>query len=294
MQITFLGTGGGRVNLIKQLRGTGGFLISGSANIYVDPGPGALLSSIKYGIDLATVNALVITHNHIDHMNDAALVIEAMTGYAMDKKGMLFASKFSLEGGGNFDRALSRYHLSLIPEKYLLESGKTLKIKQKKKDGSLAEFELEGIKTKHDETSAFGFKLRMDGKVIGYTSDTEFFADLPELWKGCDILIVNNLKPMHDGIPDHLASEDTVKILKVAQPKLAILSHIGMKLIKEGPEFEAERITSESGVHTIAARDGMIIDCKSLAFSMALEKKQRSAKPDSGTISKLSDFEADA
>lgn len=40
MKILFLGTGGGRINVVKQFRSTAGFLIDGSMKIYVDPGPG--------------------------------------------------------------------------------------------------------------------------------------------------------------------------------------------------------------------------------------------------------------
>ncbi|PIN82903.1 hypothetical protein COV61_04630, partial [Candidatus Micrarchaeota archaeon CG11_big_fil_rev_8_21_14_0_20_47_5] len=72
-------------------------------------------------------------------------------------------------------------------------------------------------------------------------------------------LVVNNLKPMHDGIPDHLASEDTIKILKAAKPKLCVLNHLGMKFFRVPAEVDAQRISEESGVKTIAPKDGMII-----------------------------------
>ena len=72
MEIVFLGTGGGRINLIKQARATGGFRInSANTSIHVDPGPGALITSVKYREDPLKLNAVIVTHAHVDHSNDS-------------------------------------------------------------------------------------------------------------------------------------------------------------------------------------------------------------------------------
>ena len=84
MEIVFLGTGGGRFVLVKQLRWTGGFRInSPSANIHVDPGPGALTHSHSLKQDPLKLDAIIVTHYHIDHCSDAAVLIEGMTDYAI-------------------------------------------------------------------------------------------------------------------------------------------------------------------------------------------------------------------
>ncbi|MFH1448677.1 MAG: MBL fold metallo-hydrolase [Candidatus Micrarchaeota archaeon] len=248
MQIVFLGTGGGRMNLIKQFRGTGGFRINTTMNIHVDPGPGALLASRQYKQDPTKIGLLFVSHVHIDHSNDANLMIEAMTDYALKKKGILLGSKSVIKGTRGFDPSISRYHLKKLAKNVILKPG--------------SKFNSKGIgitatKTKHDDKSTIGFILEAEGKRIGYTSDTEYFKELGKMYVGCDYLIVNNLKPKLDGIPDHLSSEDTIKILKDAQPNKAILSHLGVKFMDRPAEDEANMIEQESGVRTIAARDGM-------------------------------------
>ena len=127
--------------------------------------------------------------------------------------------------------------------------GERKKIKTKN-----GEFEIEFIKTKHDEKSCFGFKLWIDGAVIGYTSDTEYYEGIAESYRGCDYLILNCLKPVHDQYNGHMAVVDIIEILKVAKPKLAILSHMGMKMIPVADK-EAKKIQAATGIRTVAAQD---------------------------------------
>ncbi len=252
MELRFLGTGGGRVNLIKQWRSTGGFRInSRSANIHVDPGPGALLQSIKYNEDPTKLDCVIVTHSHVDHCNDAALLIEAMTDYALKQKGIFIGSDYTINGEPNGDRMISKYHLSKPAFVYAPKKNERKKFTTKN-----GEFELEFIKTKHDELTAFGFKLFIDRAVIGYTGDTEYSNELSKKFSGCDYLIINCLKPIKDGIPDHLKTSDVINIIKVAKPKVAILSHMGASFLRAGPESEANKISKATSVNCIAAKDG--------------------------------------
>jgi ribonuclease BN (tRNA processing enzyme) len=254
MEIIFLGTGGGRVNLVKQIRWTGGFRInSKSANIHVDPGPGALVHSSELKQDPTNLDVVIVTHYHIDHCSDAPALMEAMSGYALKKKGIFIGSKYTVEGDDKDDRSISKYHLSTPQVVYSAKIGERKKFTTKK-----GEFEIEICPTKHDDPTGFGFKLYLDGSVIGCTSDTEFIPEICEAYKGCDYLIINCLKPTSDGIPDHLKTEDVIRIVKIAKPKLAILTHMGMTFIRAGPESEARKIEEATGVRCIAARDGQV------------------------------------
>lgn len=253
MEIVFLGTGGGRVNLIRQIRKTGGFRInSESVNLHVDPGPGALLSSVNLRQDPLKLDAIIVTHSHVDHCNDANLMIEGMSRFALEKKGILIASRNSLEGE---DHPITRYHQSHATEVYSAKYGERKKFRTRK-----GEFEIEIIEVKHDESTAFGFKLFINNKVIGHTSDTNWFDDLGTRFTGCDLLIINCLKPYADGIPDHLETSDVIKLLKVTKPKKAVITHFGLKMIRADPGLEAKKIEYETEVETIAAEDEMRVE----------------------------------
>jgi phosphoribosyl 1,2-cyclic phosphodiesterase len=250
LEIIFCGTGGARFVVLKQLRATGGFIVKGKANIYFDPGPGALLRSLKLKQNLWKLDAVAISHAHIDHSNDSNLIIEAMTNGGQRKRGVLIASNSALEGNERFDRVVSAYHQNMVERKHIVKPGDKLSIKG---------VEIEATPTKHEDESGVGFKLTSDGRTIGYTGDTDYLPAFGKVFSGCDYLILNNLKPVGCHYPGHLDSELSIRILKEAKPKKAIIQHFGMGMLRAGPEAEARLIERKSGVETIAARDGMIV-----------------------------------
>ena len=249
MEVIFLGTGGGRINLIKQFRSTGGqWIMSNDLNILVDPGPGSLLQAKKYGLDPLKLDAIIVTHYHVDHCSDSDVMIEAMTNYALNKKGIFIGSEYTIEGDKNGDTGVTKYHLSKVEKVVVAKYGAKEKFEK---------FGIEFLELRHDEPTAFGFKLYIDGKVLGLICDTEYFEELGELYKDCDLLLVSCLKPKKDNIPDHLKTDDVIRILQKAKPKKTVIYHLGMKMLKAGPEKEAEKIEQKSNVKCEAATDGM-------------------------------------
>lgn len=247
MEIIFLGTGGGRINLINQTRATGGFIISGSKNIHVDPGPGALVHMRKLGLVPRKTNILVVTHSHIDHISDAGVLIEGMSNYGLKKGGILIGAEDSLEGKTDGQR-ISEFHLTKVEKIVNAKPGESLDF-----EGGKFTF----TKAIHDTFPAFGFILEMDGKRIGYTGDTEYYDGMDKLFDGCDLLILNVIKPFQDEYHGHLTAEDASKLIGRVQPKLAILTHMGMKMQSYPAEKKAKEIEEETGVKTVAATDGL-------------------------------------
>ncbi|MBU0586437.1 MBL fold metallo-hydrolase [Candidatus Micrarchaeota archaeon] len=254
MELVFLGTGGGRINLLQQNRWTGGFRINGSMNIHVDPGPGALIRSLQIGQKPMNLDAIIVTHMHLDHCSDANVLIEAMSHYTLKKRGIIIGSKNSIQGDSEGNKVFTSFHLSKVQDIYSANWGEKKHFSNEK-----GEFEIEITKCKHEEETCFGFKLKMDNQTIGYTSDTESFPGLYEQYLGCEYLIINTMKPNKDKYVGHLTSNEAVDLLKITKPKMAILTHMGMKMLREGPEKEAAKIEKQSGIRTIPAKDGMVL-----------------------------------
>jgi phosphoribosyl 1,2-cyclic phosphodiesterase len=67
------------------------------------------------------------------------------------------------------------------------------------------------------------------------------------------------MKPFSDQYVGHLTAEDASKLLGRVQPKLAIITHMGLKMLRYPAEKRAKEIEEETGVRVIAATDGMEI-----------------------------------
>jgi ribonuclease BN (tRNA processing enzyme) len=58
----------------------------------------------------------------------------------------------------------------------------------------------------------------------------------------------------------HLSLEDVKEILKKCRAKTVVLTHFGMRLLQAKPWEMAERLSQETGLKVIAARDGMTLE----------------------------------
>jgi phosphoribosyl 1,2-cyclic phosphodiesterase len=146
--------------------------------------------------------------------------------------------------------SISDYHQDLVQSVHELSPGKVLQINGIK---------FNGTHTKHD-SPAVGFVLEMDGKRIGYTSDTEYFEGMAEEYKGCDIIIVNMLRATKPDFSGHFYAEPAVKFLKEAKPKKAFITRFGGQFFKLNPNIITKRMQEESGIPIFATRDGMSVE----------------------------------
>ena len=251
--IKFLGTAGGRYVVARQLRASGGTYISANGqNIMLDPGPGALVKCAKSkpSIDATALNAIILSHLHIDHSNDVNILIDAITGGGHRKGGVLFAPKEALEGD---DAVVFKYLRNFLEDIVVLEAERNYKI------GDI-EF---STSIKHQHTAeTYGIKFNINGHNISFIADTRFFPELIDSYKGSDMLIVNVVShtlPEKINIK-HLCLDDVKEIIKEVKPSKAVITHFGMTMLKAKPWVLAEQLSNELGIEVIAASDGMTIE----------------------------------
>jgi len=249
--IKFIGTAGARFVVSKQLRASGGVWLSvGKTNLYIDPGPGALVRclSSKPKLEPSTLDGILLTHKHLDHSGDVNVMIEAMTEGGFKKRGVLFAPKDALED----DPVVLQYVRGYV------EKVETLKPNSGYR---LGEIEFATAKRHLHRVETYGINFNISPRTISLITDTRFFPELANLYRG-EILIIHvvRLKPVVDEPIDHLSIEDVKTILKRTKPKLAILTHFGMTMIKAKPWVVAEELEKELGLRVIAASDGLKLD----------------------------------
>ncbi len=248
--IKFLGTGGGRFVVSRQLRKSGGTWISlDKTNILLDPGPGSLVRilSSKPKLNPRKLDGIIISHRHLDHSNDANILIEAMTNGGWDKKGTLFAPKEALDD----DPVVLNYIREYLDKIEVLEEKKNYKI------GNIS-FETP-VKNIHHGVEGYGFNLYGKKISISIITDTKYFKNLESKYNG-DVLILNVVFYENKKNFQHFDINDVEKIIASKKPKLTILTHFGMSMIKKRPWELAENLSKKYNLKVIAARDGLEID----------------------------------
>ena len=249
MKITFLGSGGGRFSAISQRRMTGGFRIDnlGGKNYHVDPGPGALIRTYQFGFNPRNLSGIFVSHSHTDHYNDAEILIEAMTRGMTKKQGSILGSTSVLEGYDKWGPCISAYHQS-NSDVFVLKPDEVCEVDKIK---------VKGTKTENGDPAGVGFQIDYNGFKVSYTSDTGYFDGLAESHKGADILIASVLRPGNRPIPGHMCSTDFVNLIEEVKPQVAVMTHLGLKMISNNPVTEAKKISKRTGVKVIAAFDGL-------------------------------------
>lgn len=249
--ITFLGTCGGRFATIYQTRSTGGIFIEDVIKIFIDPGPGAILRMKETNIDPTKTDLLLVSHCHPDHYTDVDVLIEAITKGCTQKRGTIIASESVIKGIEGFQPKASRYHLSHLGNVFTAKPEENF---------SIGEVKITATPTIHTDPSGVGFKIQTKHGIITYTSDTSIDDNIINSYTDSRLLILALTTPIGIKLHHHLSPEDAVSILKKVQPEKALLTHFGLRAINAGPELIAEWIQKQTGVETIAAKDGMKIE----------------------------------
>lgn len=250
MKIIFLGTGGGRYVVFKQIRATGGLWIQvEDKNILIDPGPSSLIRIIKSKrkLDTSKIDYIFISHRHLDHCADLNTIIEARTEGGFKKGCNLVIPKDGIDE----DPVVLKY---LRP---FLERIETMK---EKKIYSISEncYVETPLKLIHSvECYGLNFFYRKR-KILSLISDTDYFDDLPKYYDGDNVVMNVVLYKKTD--LKHLSFEDIPKFTKRHKPERLIITHFGMSMLKQKPWELAEMFSREYNVNMIAARDGMEID----------------------------------
>ena len=246
--------------------------MSDGLNLHLDPGPGALVYSIDEGLDPQKLDAIFVSHCHPDHYTDAEVLIEAMTRGTTRKHGILAAAKSVLNGSSTCEPSISRYHQQM-PEKKI-EALPNLKFQVGNLNISVTE-------ARHTDPDAVGFRFETQFGDFAYTSDTEYFEDMVKYYEDVRLLMLCVMRPAGKPWKGHMTTDDAMRIVEATHPEQAVLTHLGLQMIFQGPAKEAKLIKEKTGVPTVAATDGMQI---SFGEALTVCMKDTKAQQDLNTF----------
>ena len=244
--------------IISQILASGGLWLNlNGTEILLDPGPGCIVQSTKRKLKAENLSAIILSHRHLDHSADVNVMVEAMGQGGFKPHGRLFAPTDAL-GSESVIYSYLRNHLDGVE---VLQAGKSYSV------GSVS-FTTPVRHVHRVET--YGMVFRTGSHTFSYIADTRYFDELCQHYGG-DLLIINVvfLEPRppsdHPLTPaDHLSVPDARRLITELKPKVAILTHFGMTMWRAKPWKVAERLSQETGVRVLAARDGMRFDLAQL------------------------------
>ena len=213
----------------------------------VGPGPGCLVHSVKRKLDASKLKAIILSHKHLDHSGDINIMIEAMTEGGWKQRGLVFAPSDAL----NEDAVILPYLRNYPQNIEILSEGKSYSI-----DNVCFETPVKHI---HHGVEGYGFNIFGKKSSISIITDTGYFEGLESYYKE-DILILNVVFYNNKKGFEHFDIKDVEKIIELNKPKLTILTHFGMTMVRNKPWILAENLSKKLGVKVIAARDGMEIN----------------------------------
>lgn len=252
--IKFLGTAGARFVMIKQLRSSGGIWISyKGVNLVIDPGPGSIArcAMSKPKIDPTKLDGIILTHRHLDHSNDVNVMIEAMTEGGFKKRGIVYLPSDAME-----DEPVILKHLRKTIER--------IEILEERKKYSIGEIKFEVPSRQKHPVETYGLRFHFEGsanndKTVSLITDTRYFEGLEDLYKADTVIINVVFFEEHPNV-EHLSFPEVKKIIQAIKPKVTILTHFGMTMLKNKPHLLAEKLSEELKLEVVAAYDGMRFD----------------------------------
>jgi phosphoribosyl 1,2-cyclic phosphodiesterase len=244
MKLTFMGTAGARFMVAKQLAASGGlYLEDGETRLCLDPGPGAVVQYAKRKIDPSKLDAIVLSHRHLDHAGDVNVMIEAMTEGGFRHRGMLLCPSDALDEDPvvlQYLRAFPTQVVRLQPETEYAVKSVTFTTSPRHVHGA----------------ETYGFRF---GERLGWVTDSGYYEGIAEQHRAEVMVIHVVLLERRPELP-HLCLDDAERIVREARPRLAILTHFGMTVWRAHPWELAARLSESTGIEVKAARDGMTVE----------------------------------
>jgi phosphoribosyl 1,2-cyclic phosphodiesterase len=251
--ILFLGSGGARFVVARQLRASGGmWLRFGATQIHVDPGPGALVRALTHvpPCNPRELDAIVLSHKHLDHSNDVNAMIEAMTSGGFVHRGAVFAPADAIDR-----EPVVLPYARRFPER-------VERLTPRGGPWQIGEVELRTSVAHKHAVQTYGLHFRYENLGVSYLPCGRYFEGLAQDYAAHhpDVLILNVLRFEDRMDVDHFTWHDAKRVVLEVWPKVAIFQHFGTKMLEADPSRLAEAFEDESGLRAIAAYDGLTVD----------------------------------
>jgi phosphoribosyl 1,2-cyclic phosphodiesterase len=220
--------------------------------IHVDPGPGALVRALSHvpPCNPRELDAIVLSHKHLDHSADVNALIEAMTSGGFRPRGAVFAPPDAFDS----EAVVLPYTRRFVERvEHLEPASGPYQIGSVVLRTSIAH--VHAVQTQ-------GLHFAHDGLRVAYLPCGRYFEGLAADYARHrpDVLVVNVLRFRDAMDVDHLTWNDARRVVAHVRPKVAVFQHFGTKMLETDPDRLAQELEDELGLRAIAAYDGLVLD----------------------------------
>ena len=250
MRVTLLGTG---TSFPDPERVQSGILVqTDQTRVLFDVGSGTLHRLTQLSFDFTKLDAVFLSHFHIDHVSDFLTLCQTLWLSGYDRTLKLYAPPMVKE----WSRGVHDVAFTYLREKLEIEII-ILREDQVVHQGDLM---VSNSPTLHSTMDTRAFKIEHEGRTLVISSDTAPCREVTELAKGCDVLVheCNWLDGLHpEGV--HTSPSEVARIVEEASPNKVVLTHVSPEVVEEKNKV-IDIVSRRTSAEVIFGEDLMVLE----------------------------------
>lgn len=254
MKLVVLGSG---TSVPHAARSSSAFwLETETGSLLLDCSASAIHRMAQENLDWANLDAIWISHFHLDHCGGLAPFLfgtkHAPQTQKRKKPLKIFGAKGLKNLIGSFDRA---YGYDLFKQPFPLE---VIEVEPLERFAILPGAEADTMKTPHTDES-LSIRVRdQSGKTLVFTADTGFEKAFRTFAKNADLFVMECSFFKNKPIKKHLELAEAMYLVRHAKPKRAMLAHFYPEW--DAVDFAAEVEKFSPPCEVIQAQDGLRVE----------------------------------
>lgn len=190
---------------------------------------------LKMGFDPLKLEAIFITHGHVDHVYGLPSLLEMMRLSGRKSPMKIHVGK---DFRDRIERLLDLFEIEKHADSFRVD---LLPLEYEETAITIGDLSIGTFPVKHTVKN-LALKFATENKSVVYSSDTAFFEPLADFAKGCDVLV--HEATMSTALGDnyregHSTPSDAARIAERAGVKRLFLVHVGYSVAKQ-PEKAIE------------------------------------------------------